>query len=98
MIRTLLKECSPESRSLCSVDPLTMGVTALAGLAGGMLSGGGGGGSSPAPAAAATTPAAPPPQGAPQRQPQQKPQNQSTFVGGVPTPPPSTGRSTLLGQ
>ena len=80
-----------EPYGLCTIDPLSAAV-------GGVLPMlfGGGGGSAPAP-----TPAAPPPQPAPQQKPTPKPQAAaagSSFIGGVPTPPPSSGSKTLLGQ
>lgn len=95
MIHTRLSGCSPDLTEFvplrCSVDPIS---AAFGGLAG-MFMGGGNKGSDPTPA-----PQAPPPQAAPQRSPTPKPQNAqgSSFIGGVPTPPPSTGQKTLLGQ
>ncbi len=80
-----------QSPHLCSLDPISAAV-------GGILPAlfGGGGKSEPAP-----TPQAPPPQAAPAKTPPPK-QNTSTpgssFIGGVPTPPPSTGGKSLLGQ
>lgn len=74
----------------CSVDPLT---ALTGGLFAGLM-GGSSGGSSSAP-----TPQAPPPQAPPQQKPQAKPaQQQPSFMGGIPTPPPSSGQKTLLGQ
>lgn len=74
----------------CSIDPISAAV-------GGIIPAlfGGGGKQQAAPPA----PEAPPPQAAPQQKPQgkQSPQ-QPTFMGGIPTPPPSTGQKTLLGQ
>jgi hypothetical protein len=82
------------SPHICFVDPMTLGAAALGGVFSTLFSGG----SSSSPA---TSPATPPPQPPPQAQPQSaapKKQNpQSTFVGNVPTPPPSTGSKTLLG-
>jgi hypothetical protein len=79
---------------VCSVDPISLGIGAIAGIAGGLF--GGGGNDAPAPA----TPQAPAPQAPPQKTPQVKPQsnNASTFIGGVPAPPQNTGQKTLLGQ
>lgn len=76
---------------LCSIDPISAAV-------GGILPAlfGGGNKSAPAP-----TPEAPPPQAPPPQKPQGNPKQagqQSSFIGGVPTPPPSTGQKTLLGQ
>jgi hypothetical protein len=78
---------------LCSIDPLSLGLAAVAGGVGSMFAGsGGGGGSTP-------TPAAPPPQAPPPQKPQGKQNTQQpTFMGSIPTPPPSTGQKTLLGQ
>lgn len=85
--------CLFHDRLRASVDPISLAGLALggaAGLAGSALSSGGG--STPAPAA-------PPPQAAPQKTPAPKQSTQQpTFIGGVPTPPPSTGQKTLLGQ
>lgn len=83
---------------LCSLDPISLTGLALGGLFGAGASafsgGGGGGGSAPTP-----TPAAPPPAAPAQKTPQPKQQaQQSSFIGGVPAPPPSTGQKTLLGQ
>lgn len=76
----------------CSVDPLTLTGLALGGLAGGAASMFGGGGES------APAPMAPPAQAPPQQKPQGKQNTQQpTFMGGIPTPPPSTGQKTLLG-
>jgi len=73
----------------CSIDPLS---AAIGGIIPAMF--GGGDGSTPQPA-----PQAPPPQAAPAQKPQGKQnQQQPTFMGGIPTPPPSTGQKTLLGQ
>ncbi len=86
-----------EPAGLCSVDPISLGIGAL-GLVGGLAASSAlGGGSAPA----AATPQAPPPQAPPQKTPQVKPQTSSgasSFIGGVPTPPQSTGQKTLLGQ
>lgn len=78
---------------LCSLDPLSLALGGIATGIGSLFGGsGGGGGSAPAPEA-------PPPQAPPQKTPQVKPQHsQSTFVGGVPAPPPNVGQKTLLGQ
>jgi hypothetical protein len=74
---------------LCSIDP----VSAVLGGILPALFGGGGNKSAPAP-----TPTAPPPQAPPQQKPQGKQNTQQpTFMGGIPTPPPSTGQKTLLG-
>ncbi len=83
-------------RGLCSVDPLTLAAGGLGALAGGLF---GGGASTQAAATPTPTPppAAPPPQQQPIGQ-AKKPAQQSSFVGGVPTVPQSTGQKTLLGQ
>jgi hypothetical protein len=74
---------------LCTLDPLSA-------MVGGIIPSLLGGGSSPSPA---PTPAAPPPQAPPAKTPAPKQSTQqSSFIGGVPTPPPSTGQKTLLGQ
>lgn len=82
--------------SLCSVDPISMAVGGAMSLVSGLF-GGGGGGSAPQ---GTPAPAAPAPQAAPQRTPAPKPANAqgSTFIGGVPAPPPSNPQKTLLGQ
>ena len=77
----------------CSIDPITFGLGALA-LGGGAAAGAfaGGGGSAP-------TPQAPPPQAPPQKSPAPKQNTQQpTFMGGIPTAPPTGGQKTLLGQ
>lgn len=75
--------------NVCSIDPLSAAV-------GGILPALFGGGSQQQ---AAPKPEAPPPQAAPQQKPQAKQNTQQpTFMGGIPTPPPSTGQKTLLGQ
>lgn len=72
----------------CYIDPLS---AAVGGILPALF---GGGKSEPAPA-----PEAPPPQAAPQKAPAPKQSTQQpTFMGGIPTPPPSTGQKTLLGQ
>lgn len=81
----------PASALLCSMDPLTMAATALGGLAGAAF-GGGGKASAPTP----TPPPAPPPPAATPAPKKQSGQT-SSFIGGIPTPPPSTGQKTLLG-
>lgn len=73
---------------LCSIDPLS---AAVGGILPALF---GGGGKSEAPAPQAPPPQAPPPQKPPQKTSTQQP----TFMGGIPTPPPSTGQKTLLGQ
>lgn len=81
----------PASGLLCSIDPLSAAV-------GGILPALFGGGSKPE---TPPTPQAPPPQAAPQAKPAPKQSTQtpgSSFIGGVPTPPPSSGSKTLLGQ
>jgi hypothetical protein len=73
---------------ICSIDPVS---AALGGILPALF--GGGNKSTPAP-----TPATPPPQAPPQQKPQGKQNTQQpTFMGGIPTPPPSTGQKTLLG-
>jgi hypothetical protein len=72
---------------LCTIDPFS---AVLGGILPAML---GGGGKSEAPA-----PVAPPPQAPPTKTPAPKQQNQQpTFMGGIPTPPPTSGQKTLLG-
>lgn len=72
----------------CTVDPISAAI-------GGIIPAMFGGGSKPA----APTPEAPPPQAAPATKPQGKQNTQQpTFMGAIPTPPPSTGNKTLLGQ
>jgi hypothetical protein len=74
---------------ICSIDPLS---AALGGILPALF-GGGGKESAPAP-----TPAAPPPQAPPQKSPAPKQNTQQpTFMGGIPTPPPTSGQKTLLG-
>lgn len=78
----------------CSVDPVSMAIGTVASLVGSAFAGG-----NDAPPAPTSSPAAPPPQAPPQTKAQAKPtQQQPTFMGGIPTPPPSTGQKTLLGQ
>lgn len=91
-----------DSRYVCSIDPISAGMVALGGLAGSLFGGGGGGGSSQA-QASTPAPQTPAPQqvAAPTPKSPMPKQNQgsaSTFIGSVPTPPPSTGQKTLLGQ
>ena len=77
---------------ICSIDPLS---AAVGGILPALF---GGGGNKPAPA---PEPVAPPPQAPPPRAPAPKQSSStpgSSFIGGVPTPPPSTGGKTLLGQ
>ena len=83
----------PASGLLCSIDPISAAV-------GGLVTGAASifGGSKPE---TPPTPQAPPPQAAPQAKPAPKQSTQtpgSSFIGGVPTPPPSSGSKTLLGQ
>jgi hypothetical protein len=95
MIPTRLNVCWPDLTEFaplrCSIDPISAAVGGIATGVMGLMGGGGGG-------EAAATPAAPPPQAPAQKTPEKKPQTQSTFVGGVPAPPPSTGQKTLLGS
>jgi hypothetical protein len=75
---------------ICFIDPVS---AMLGGIIPAMF---GGGGDKPPPA---PTPVAPPPQAPPPSSPQSKKAvQQPTFLGGVPTPPPSTGQKSLLGQ
>jgi hypothetical protein len=81
---------------ICTLDPITLGAAALGGLGATLF----GGGNKPS---AAATPQAPPPQAQAPSQPTAKPQppsgmaGASSFMGTIPTPPP-TGQKTLLGQ
>ena len=74
---------------ICSIDPIS---AAVGGIIPALFGGGG-------KQQAAPTPEAPPPQAPPPQKPQGKQGvQQPTFMGGIPTPPPSTGQKTLLGQ
>jgi hypothetical protein len=73
---------------ICSIDPMSA-------VLGGILPALFGGGSKQQ---TAPTPAAPPPQAPPQKSPAPKQNTQQpTFMGGIPTPPPTSGQKTLLG-
>lgn len=78
------------SRFVCSIDPLS---AMVGGVLPALFGGSQGSGSAPAPQA-------PPPAAAPAKPPAPKQASQqgSSFIGGVPTPPPSAGGKTLLGQ
>ena len=99
MIHTRLNEWRSEPRSLCSVDPITLGITALAGLAGGALSGGGGGSTT---TNVTQAPEAPPPQAPGQRSPTGQKKSAGgtpSFIGSAIAPPTASGGGkTLLGQ
>jgi hypothetical protein len=77
---------------LCSIDPMS---AVLGGVLPALFGGGG------AKAEAPPAPEAPPPQAPPPQKPQGNPKQSnsgSSFIGGIPTPPQSTGTKTLLGQ
>lgn len=85
---------------LCSMDPITLGMSALAGAIPALM--GGGGSNQQQQATAAPTPEAPPPQAPPQRTPtgqKKSPGGTPSFLGSAIAPPTNTGGGkTLLGQ
>lgn len=84
----------PRHHALCTVDPITLTGLALGGLAGAAF-----GNSSSSNSATTPTPASPPPQAPAAKAPAPKTTpSSSSFIGGVPAPPPSTGQKNLLGQ
>lgn len=86
----------------CTMDPISLAMGALTGVASSMFGGGGGGGGGSSTTNITQAPEAPPPMAPPQRSPtgqKKSPAGTPSFIGSAIAPPtPSGGGKTLLGQ